>query len=292
MRTCFTLLTLGFAVIASAQSPAPKMKQANDYVATLAAPLKPTSQIVYKKVGDRELHLHVFNPSGWQASDKRACYITIHGGGWTGMGPERMYPVADHYAKLGLVSFSVQYRLANAKTGVTVFDCVKDARSAVRYIRAHAAEFGIDPQKIIVSGGSAGGHLAVSTAMFDAVNEEGEDTKVSSTPNALILLFPVIDTSKDGYGNAKIGDRWKELSPAHNVRAGLPPTLTFHGTGDTVCPFKGAQTFHDAMLKAGNRSELIVNEGGAHGYLMRTKALFDDCLSKSDAFLKSLSLLP
>lgn len=286
------LLFIVLASSAFAQAPAPKTKQANDYVATLAAPLKPSKLVVYKKVADRELSLHVFNPSGWQASDKRACYIAIHGGGWTGMGPERMYPLADHYAKLGLVSFSVQYRLANAKTGVTVFDCVKDARSAVRYIRAHATEFGIDTQKIIVSGGSAGGHLAVSTAMFDAVNEDGEDTKVSSTPNALILLFPVIDTSKEGYGNAKIGDRWKELSPAHNVRAGLPPTLTFHGTGDTVCPFKGAQAFHDAMLKTGNRSELIVNEGGAHGYLMRTKALFDDCLAKTDAFLKSLNLLP
>jgi acetyl esterase/lipase len=287
-----TLLFIALASVAVAQTPAPKTKQANDYVATLAAPLKPSSLIVYKKVGDRELHLHVFQPEGWKASDKRVCYITIHGGGWTGMGPERMYPFADHYAKLGLISFSVEYRLASAKTNTTVFDCVKDARSAVRYVRAHASEFGIDPQKIIVSGGSAGGHLAVATAMFDGVNEESEDTKVSCVPNALVLLFPVIDTSKEGYGNAKIGDRWKELSPAHNVRPGLPPTITFHGTGDTTCPFKGAQAFHDAMLKAGNRSELVVNEGGVHGYLMRTQPLYDECMEKSDAFLKSLKLLP
>ncbi|MBL9142542.1 MAG: alpha/beta hydrolase [Verrucomicrobiaceae bacterium] len=287
------LLYIVLASVAAAQTPTPpKTKQANDYVATLAAPLKPTRQLVYKKVADRELQLHVFQPEGWKASDKRACYVTIHGGGWTGMGPERMYPFADHYAKLGLMSFSVQYRLASAKTNTTVFDCVKDVRSALRYIRIHASELGIDPDKIIVSGGSAGGHLAAATAMFDTVNEEGEDTKISTTPSALILLFPVIDTSKEGYGNARIGERWKELSPAHNVRAGLPPTITFHGTGDITTPFKGAQIFHDAMLKAGNRSELVVNEGGAHGYLMRTKPLFDECLMKSDAFLKSLSLLP
>jgi acetyl esterase len=107
-----------------------------------------------------------------------------------------------------------------------------------------------------------------------------------------VLLFPVIDTSKEGYGQAKIGERWQELSPAHNVRAGLPPTLIFHGTGDTVTPFAGAKTFHEAMLKAGNRCELDVNEGGAHGYLMRDKALFDDTMKKTDAFLKSLGLLP
>ncbi len=281
------------AVVTSllAQTPAPKPKTANDYVAQLVAKLTPTRKIVYKKVGDRELSLHVFQPEGWKASDKRVCYITIHGGGWTGMGPERMYAFADHYAKLGLVSISVQYRLANAKTNTTVFDCVKDVRSAERYVRAHAAELGIDPGKIIASGGSAGGHLAASTAMFD-VNEDSDDLKVSPTPNSLVLLFPVIDTSKDGYGNAKIGERWKELSPAHNVRAGLPPTITFHGTGDTTTPFKGAQIFHDAMLKAGNRSELVVNEGGAHGYLMRTQPLYDECLAKTDVFLKSLSLLP
>ena len=277
-------------ITSSLLAQAPKTKQASDYVATLAVGLKADSQIVYKKVADRELHLHLFKPTGWQSKDKRTCYITIHGGGWTGMGPERMYPLADHYAKLGLVAISVQYRL-NKPNGPTVFDCVKDARSAVRYVRAHASELGIDPQKIIVSGGSAGGHLAVATAMFDGVNEEGEDLSISPTPNALILLFPVIDTSKEGYGNAKIGERWKELSPAHNVRAGLPPTITFHGTGDTVCPFKGAQAFHKAMLKAGNRSELVVNEGGVHGYLMRKQGLFEDCLTKSDAFLASLGLV-
>jgi acetyl esterase/lipase len=286
-----SLILLALATTAIAQTPAPKTKTANDYVAQLVAKLTPTRKITYKKVGDRELTLHVFQPDEWRASDKRVCYITIHGGGWTGMGPERMYAFADHYAKLGLVSISVQYRLASTKTNTTVFDCVKDVRSAVRYVKAHAGELGIDPGKVIVSGGSAGGHLAASTAMFD-VNEDSDDLKVSPTPNALILLFPVIDTSKDGYGNAKIGDRWKELSPAHNVRAGLPPTLTFHGTGDITTPFKGAQIFHDAMLKAGNRSELVVNEGGVHGYLMRTQPLFEECLAKSDAFLKSLSLLP
>lgn len=263
-----------------------------DPVDQRAALLEPTRTLVYKKVADRELSLHVFEPAGHQSTDSRACYIIIHGGGWTGGAPRRMYPFAAHYSKQGLVGISVQYRLYNAKAGITVFDAVKDARSAVRYVRAHAKDFGIDPQKIIVSGGSAGGHLAAATAMFDDVNEAEEDTRVSTHPNALILLFPVIDTSKEGYGNAKIGDRWQELSPVHHVRAGLPPTLTFHGTGDTVTPFIGAKTFHEAMLKAGNKSELVINEGGVHGYLMRDAALLDDTLARSDAFLKSLNLLP
>lgn len=289
-RLCLTLLL--FACSLNAQTPAPTAKpKAADAVDKMTAVLKPTRILPYKKVGDTELQLHVFEPEGFKPGDSRACFLIIHGGGWTGGVPQRMYSFAAHYAKNGMVGISMQYRLHSKKTGVSVFDCVKDARSAMRYVRGHAAELGIDPQKIIVSGGSAGGHLAAATALFDNVNEEGDYLKISPTPNALVLLFPVIDTSKEGYGNEKIGERWQELSPLHHVHPGLPPTIIFHGTGDTVTPFAGAKAFHEAMLKAGNRCELDINEGGAHGYLMRSKALHDDTLQKTDVFLKSLGLL-
>lgn len=289
-RLCLTLLL--FTCALNAQTPAPTAKpKAADAVDKMAAQLKPTRILPYKKVGDTELQLHVFEPDGFKTSDSRACFLIIHGGGWTGGVPQRMYSFAAHYAKSGMVGISMQYRLHSKKTGVSVFDCVKDARSAMRYVRGHAAELGIDPQKIIVSGGSAGGHLAAATALFDNVNEEGDDLKISPIPNALVLLFPVIDTSKEGYGNEKIGERWQELSPLHHVHPGLPPTIIFHGTGDTITPFAGAKAFHEAMLKAGNRCELDINEGGAHGYLMRSKALHDDTLQKTDVFLKSLGLL-
>jgi acetyl esterase/lipase len=262
-----------------------------DYVGQLAAKLEPTRVVVYKKVGDRELHLNIFEPEGFQSTDRRACFLTIHGGGWTGLEPRRQYPFAAHFAKLGLVSIAIEYRLFKRDSGTTVFDCVKDSRSAMRYVRAHAAELGIDPQKIIANGGSAGGHLAAGTALFDGVDEAGEDTSVSSTPNALVLYFPVIDTSAEGYGAAKIGARWREISPLHHVRPGVPPTIIFHGTGDTVTPFKGAQAFHDAMLKAGNRCELVPTEGAAHGYLMRDRAMYDEALQRTERFLASLGYL-
>ena len=276
---------------AAAPSTTEKKQPSLDYVGKLAATLEPTRTIVYKKVADRELVLHIFEPAGFKTTDKRPCFLVIHGGGWTGMEPRRMFPFADHFAKLGMVGISVQYRLANPKTGVTVFDCVKDARSSMRYVRAHAAELGIDPQKIVASGGSAGGHLAASLALFDGTNEDTDDLKVSTVPTAMVLLFPVIDTSTEGYGNARIGEHWQDISPLHQVRAGVPPTLIFHGTGDVTTPFKGAKAFQEAMVKAGNRCELDINEGGVHGYLMRTQALYDDTMKKTEAFLSSLSLL-
>jgi len=207
------------------------------------------------------------------------------------LSPRRQYPFVAHFAKLGMVGICIEYRLVKPKSGVTVFDCVKDGRSAVRYVRSHAAGLGVDPQKLIANGGSAGGHIAAGTALFDGVDEAGEDTSVSCVPNALVLYFPVIDTSKEGYGNAKIGERWQEISPLHHVKPGVPPTIIFHGTGDTVTPFKGAKAFHHAMLKAGNRCELVVNESGKHGYLMFDRALYEETLCKTEAFLKTLGFL-
>lgn len=260
-------------------------------VAQSAPKIVPSEQLVYKKIGDRELHLDLFKPKDWKAEDHRPCLVAIHGGGWTSGTPRSMYGVADHCAKLGFLAVAVQYRLYKANSDVSVFECVKDARSAVRYVRAHAAELGIDPAKIVVSGSSAGGHLAVATALLP-FDEEGENAVISCAPNAMILFSPVIDTSKAGYGNAKIGDRWEELSPAHRVRPGAPPAIVFHGTADTTTPYKGAQLFLEAMQRAGNRCELVTAEGSGHTYMFKDMALYTETLQKVDAFLASLGFVP
>jgi acetyl esterase len=298
MKHCFlAAIILSLALAPGAISadtsprPAPAKKRAH-YVDDLGATLKPAQLVTYKRVGNRELKLHVFLPSGWKASDQRPCFLTIHGGGWTGGVPTRMYPFASHFASLGMVGISVEYRLLKTGTDVTVFDCVKDGRSAVRYVRAHAAELGVDSQRIVGNGGSAGGHVVAGTAIFTAVNEAGENTRVSAEPNALVLLFPAVDTSAGGEGNPKIGPRWKELSPVHNVRPGLPPTLIFNGSADTSTPLEASQRFRAAMLKAGNRCDIDVHEGGVHGYLMFERSLFEDTLAKTEAFLRDLKFLP
>lgn len=257
------------------------------YTSAISAKLEPTRKVVYKKVGSAELKLDVFQPEGWRPEDKRACFVAIHGGGWTSGGTRSMYVFDDHCTKLGMVAVSVQYRLFKPKTAVTVFECVKDVRAALRYVRKHAAELGIDPDKIIANGSSAGGHLAAATAMFDAVDHAGEDLSVSCRPNALVLFSPVIDTSLEGYGNAKIGERWKELSPAHQVRAGLPPTLLFHSDTDATTPYKGAQVFAEAMKKAGNQIELVSPPTGApHTYMFKDAKLHAETLQKMNAFFE------
>jgi acetyl esterase len=256
--------------------------------------MEPTKTVVYKKVGDRELRLSLFEPAGHKPTDRRACVLNIHGGGWTGGEARRTFPYADHYAKLGVVGVSLEYRLMkviNGRNNVTPFDCVKDGRSAVRYLKSHAAELGIDPDKIVVTGGSAGGHVAAGTALIDGVDEATDDLKVSPVPAALVLYYPVIDTSKEGYGNSKCGAKWEEISPLHRVKAGVPPTIVFHGTSDTVTPFKGAELFDKAMKAAGNACELIVYKDGKHGLFIYDRGMFEDALRKTDAFLKDAKIL-
>lgn len=261
------------------------------YAEQVAAKLSPASNIVYKTVGQRSLSLHVFHPEGFKAGDRRPVFVAFHGGGWSGRTPKYFYPFAQAFADQGMVGISVEYRLLNQKKGVTVFDCVKDARSAIRFIRKNASALAIDPGRIFVSGGSAGGHLAAATALFDEVDDTGDDLSVSCRPDLLILYYPVIDTSADGYGRAKIGERWRDLSPVDRVKPGLPPTLLLHGTKDTVTPFVGAERFHQAMLADGNICEMVVQDGGIHGYFLYDKESFDAAMRQTLEFIRRHSTL-
>ena len=283
--TGFPNRTIAVDMIAAPEAPL------NSVLTPLAENAKPTRSVTYKTVGNRQLHLHIFEPEGHQPTDKRPVFLAIHGGGWTGGNAQGFYPFARHFAEQGMIGISLEYRLRNETQGTTVFDCVQDARSAVRWIRQHAGELGADPVKIVAMGGSAGGHLAVSTALFHEVNENTDPTDISARPDALVLMYPVIDTSADGYGQAKIGDRWRELSPVHNVRGSLPPALILHGTGDAVTPYAGALKFHEQSKAAGNDSTLITFPGGRHGYIIFDPDEYKQALEQMTDFLKKQNML-
>ncbi len=265
------------------------------YVFALADELEPTRSVSYKQEQDgRGLRLHLFEPDDSTMTGLRPCLVVFHGGGWTGGSPRMVYPFAQWAASQGMVGISVEYRLSQMQPdeAPTVFDSVADARSAMRYVLSHADELGVDPDRVVVCGASAGGHLAVATTMFPQINAPGDDLGVSPAPAAMILLSPVLDTSAKGYGTAKIGERWAELSPLEQVKGDLPPTVIFHGTGDSVTPFSGAQAFQFAMLEAGNDCELVAVEKGIHTYMFKDENRYRETLVRMEGFLRNHGLLP
>ncbi|HUX17055.1 MAG TPA: alpha/beta hydrolase, partial [Phycisphaerae bacterium] len=195
-------------------------------VAAAKSPKEPVGKpYVYKMVDGRELKLYVVTPPDGKASDKRSAIVFFHGGGWVG-GPLSQFNEHSRYlATRGMVAVQVEYRLLKGKDPPTV--CCYDAKSAMRWVRSHAAELGIDPNRIASAGGSAGGHLAALVGMVDGMDNPADDKSVSPKSNAMVLFNPVFDNGPGGWGSDRVGDRYKEFSPVHNVSADDPPAIVF-----------------------------------------------------------------
>lgn len=259
-----------------------------------AKEINPDQQMIYKTVDSVELKLHLFEPDNYKASDKRPVIIFFFGGGWTSGNPNQFYEQAQALADQGLLAISAEYRIAN-RHHTSPFDAVEDAKSAVRWVRQHAAELGVDPDRIVASGGSAGGHIAACTGVIEGFEADGEDLAVSSVPNAIILFNPVLDTTEKGYGLKKVSEARKtEISPCHHVHSGIVPTIIFHGTGDRTVPFENIERFTQLMKEAGNECTLVPYEGADHGFFngayFRPKitdtSAYDSTLKASVSFLK------
>lgn len=228
--------------------------------------VKPDTSYCYKTTTQGKLMLDVFLPPMHKASGKRPVIVFFFGGGWATGAPSQFYQQARYFADKGFVAISADYRTFN-KHKTTPFECVKDGKSAIRWVREHAKELGIDAQKVVASGGSAGGHVAACTGLIKGYEEEGENRAISSVPNAMVLFNPVIDTCEKGYGIKKVGEERKtDISPVHHVKKGIVPTIVFHGTADKTVPFENAERFYKLMKEAGNNCELVPFPGKGHGF--------------------------
>ena len=252
---------------------------------------KPDKTVTYKKVGDVELKLHIFNPQGHAATDKRPAIVFFFGGGWTGGSPSQFYPHCKYLASRGMVAMSAEYRI-KGKHKTTPKECVKDGKSAVRWIRQHAKELGVDPERVAAGGGSAGGHVAAATGTTKAFEEEGEDQSVSSRPAALVLFNPVYDNGPKGYGHSRVKDYWEQISPMHNITKETPPTIVFLGTKDKLIPTSTAEEYKKRMEAQGGRCDVHLYEGQPHGFFnYKNKQYYNKTVIEADKFLASLGYL-
>lgn len=245
---------------------------------------------VYKRVGKVALRLYVFAQATSGEAEPRAAAVFFFGGGWKGGSVQQFESHARYLASRGMVGILADYRVSS-RHKTTPFECVEDGKSAVRWIRAHAEELGIDPQRIAAGGGSAGGHVAAAAG--NCVGFEPADAKPSSRPNALLLFNPVFDNGPKGYGHRRVKARWREISPLHNLRKGAPPTLVFLGSKDGLVPVATAKRYRDTMRKLGSRCELHVYEGQPHGFFNKSRSPKHWYLTirEIDRFLTSLRWL-
>ena len=249
-----------------------------------------TQSFTYKKTKQAELELIVHYPSGWKELDKRPAVVFFFGGGWTGGKIEQFEPQASHLAHRGMVAVRADYRV-KSRHGVTPKECVQDAKSAIRWVRTKAAQLGVDPERIVAAGGSAGGHIAACTALTPGLDAEGEEIKISSKPNALVLFNPVLRFQNIPQLMERIGNDealGKAISPTLHLAQDSPPTLIFFGTADRLSAM--GDEFMRRSKELGHRAELFTAEGQPHGFFNRSPWL-EETTQRMDEFLVSLKYL-
>jgi len=249
------------------------------------------TSFVYKNVDGIQLEMTMYKPLVSSAV-KLPAIVFFFGGGWVSGSPEQFKFQAQYLATRGIVAFCPDYR-TKSRHSTTPFESVMDAKSAIRYLKTHGDELGIDTDKIVASGGSAGGHLAACTAVIKNINEGSDDLTVSSVPVALVLYNPVVDTGKKGYGQEKLAGREFELSPVHHITADEPVTLIMHGKADKTVPYENAVRFCYLMKQQNNKCSLIGYKKQEHGFFNynRSPKYFKKTLSKTESFLEENNLL-
>ncbi|MEX2260492.1 MAG: alpha/beta hydrolase [Bryobacteraceae bacterium] len=256
-----------------------------------------TADLVYAKGGGRDLRLDLFRPKSGKGPFPAVVYI--HGGGWRGGNKNAFRRQAAHMATIGFAGVCIEYRLS----GEAKFPAaLHDSKAAVRWVRANAAKYGIDPDRIGAAGGSAGGHLVAmlgTTAHIKELEGDGGNPGHSSRVRAVAAFNPAVDLAgfgKAGSGNATnavsqflgmpYGDNpslWERATPTTHIGNNSAPTLFLHGTGDATVPYAQSVEMAKRLKAAGVHAEIFTAEGAAHGFFNRPP-WYEPTLQRMDEF--------
>lgn len=247
-------------------------------------------RVYYKTVGPDSLYLDIYYPES-EVEEPLPAMVFFFGGGWNKWNFDKFVPHAEYFAQRGLITVVVDYRTYN-RDGTTPDAALRDAKSSIRFLRKNADSLRIDSDKIIASGGSAGGHLAAGCAVIDGFNEPTDDLSISARPDALVLFNPVIDNGPGGYGYGRVKDYYKDFSPLHNLKSDTPPTMFMVGTNDRLIPVETAEYYQKVMEKMELRCDLKLYEGKGHGFFnYHHFDMYKETVIDTDEFLQSLGYL-
>ncbi len=267
------------AILAGALAPAvgaQTLTETAAWAATLRYRITPN--ITYHTASNFEAKLDVYQPLG--ATGPVPTVVFIHGGGWVGGTKEGYFFHALPYIEMGWAVVNVEYRLARVALAPAA---VEDCRCALRWVVRNAKEYNFDPQRIVVTGTSAGGHLSLMTGLLSP--EAGLDRQCSSPEGmpelkvaAVVNFYGITDVNDllEGVNQKAYAVQWlgsltdrsevaRRVSPLTWVRPGLPPVLTIHGDADPTVPYTHATRLREALTRAGVPNQLLTIPGGKHG---------------------------
>jgi acetyl esterase/lipase len=255
---------------------------------------------VYKTVDMEELKLDVFAPevavegagapgtsagaatvTAQHAGMDRAVIVLFHGGSWIAGNRSQLNQQCRFFVQQGMVAVTADYRLlkngGGAKNGADKDSLIADAKSAVRWVKKHAAELHIDTGRVVLGGASAGGHLATMAVLNTEINDPADDRSIAVTARALVLFNPAYSPTEDA-----------AVQPYSFAGSRVPPVVFFYGSKDKWKP--AGDSLHIQLKKAGVDCEMWVAEGQVHGFFNKAPWKEATCI-KAQAFLARIGLI-
>jgi acetyl esterase/lipase len=232
--------------------------------------------VTYLTASNYESKLDVYQRRGMTSPQPTVIYM--HGGFWAAGNKEGALTSLLPWMEMGWNVVNVEYRLARVALAPAA---VEDCLCALRFLAAQAKTYNIDTSRMVVTGESAGGHLALTTGILpESAGLDRECAGPTPVPKvaAIINWFGITDVADvvDGPHRANAAMQWmgglpnreevaRRVSPLTYIRPGLPPILTVHGDADTTVPYQHAVRLHEALAKAGVPNQLVTIPGGKHG---------------------------
>lgn len=278
-RLIFALIS-GFAIIFSSQL----------HAVELFRNPAPDSTYIYKQINNKKLHLDVYEPENAKTPGaSRPAIVFFHGGSWNTGNKNSFASKAAYIAEQsGAIAITVEYRV-KSRDKTTPHAAVQDAMSAMRWVRQEAEKLGIDPNRIAAGGGSAGGQLALATALLDR-QPPYNTSSISAKPDAIFLYSPVLETKNwEKMFNKKL----RSISPMRQLKDPLPPTIIFQGTGDKTTPIETAINFVNRAKQKGSQNvQLRKFQGKGHGFYNDTEEQMKDVFNQTRDFMAEIGWIP
>ncbi|MBL9159578.1 MAG: alpha/beta hydrolase [Verrucomicrobiales bacterium] len=254
-------------------------------------------RVVYKSLdGGGELALHFYLPKDFREGSPRTTLLFFHGGAWDRGSVVQFAPQALYYVERGAIGVLAEYRHAASHPGSRPSQSYQDGRAAVRYLRQQAGELNLDPTRIVVVGGAAGGNIAGALALGAPLSKaEAAFKPPESRPDGAILLSTIFEVVKGGLGYPACGDasEAKLVSLSRYHEGACPPMLVVHGNADRLVPMEEATAFATRLERKKVPHRLVEFEGRDRDFfnLNVDPVSYEAVLAEMDRFLDEHGLL-